>query len=91
LNSKTRPFSSLRTLLSRLLAKGAIKAETEGRRFRYRPAIKREAVAGRQAGKLVERLFGGRISPLVAQLAEQRDIDPEDLAELEDLVRRLKQ
>jgi predicted transcriptional regulator len=84
-------LATVKTLLSRLLAKGAIKAETEGRRFRYRPAIKREAVAGRQAGKLVERLFGGRISPLVAQLAEQRDIDPEDLAELEELVRRLKQ
>jgi BlaI family penicillinase repressor len=84
-------LATVKTLLSRLLAKGAIKAETEGRRFRYRPAVNREAVAGRQAGKLVERLFGGRISPLVAQLAEQRDIDPEDLAELEELVRRLKQ
>ena len=84
-------LATVKTLLSRLLAKGAIKAEAEGRRFHYRPAVKREAVAGRQAGKLVERLFGGRISPLVAQLAEQREIDPEDLAELEELVRRLKQ
>lgn len=84
-------LATVKTLLSRLLVKGAIKAETEGRRFRYRPVVKREAVAGRQAGKLVERLFGGRISPLVAQLAEQREIDPEDLAELEELVRKLKQ
>jgi len=84
-------LATVKTLLSRLLSKGAIKAEAEGRRFRYRPAVEREAVAGRQAGKLVERLFGGRISPLVAQLAEQRDIDPEDLADLEELVRRLKQ
>ena len=78
-------LATVKTLLSRLLVKGAIKAETEGRRFRYRPVVKREAVAGRQAGNLVERLFGGRISPLVAQLAEQREIDPEDLAELEEL------
>jgi hypothetical protein len=35
-------------------------------------------------------LFGGRVSPLVAQLAEERDLDPADLAELEALVRRLK-
>lgn len=84
-------LATVKTLLSRLLAKGAIEAEAEGRRFRYRPVLKRETVAGRQAGKLVERLFGGRVSPLVAQLAEQRDIDPEDLAELEALVRKLKQ
>ena len=84
-------LATVKTLLSRLLAKGAIEAESEGRRFRYRPAVKRETVAGGQAGKLVERLFGGRVSPLVAQLAEQRDLDPEDLAELEALVKRLKQ
>ena len=84
-------LATVKTLLSRLLAKGAIEAESEGRRFRYRPAVERETVAGGQAGRLVERLFGGRVSPLVAQLAEQRDLDPEDLAELEALVKRLKQ
>ena len=83
-------LATVKTLLSRLLAKGAISAESEGRKFHYRPAIERETVAGRQAGNLVERLFGGRVSPLVAQLAEQRDLDPADLAELEELVRRLK-
>ena len=50
----------IKTLLSRLFAKGAIKAEAEGRRFRYRPAVKREAVAG-PAGKLVERLLSRQI------------------------------
>jgi BlaI family transcriptional regulator, penicillinase repressor len=81
---------TVKTLLSRLMAKGAITAEAEGRRYRYRPAIDQESVAGRQANRLVERLFGGRISPLVAQLAEQRTIEPRDLDELEALIRRLK-
>jgi predicted transcriptional regulator len=84
-------LATVKSLLSRLLAKGAITATSEGRRFRYRPVVKRETVAGRQAGNMVERLFGGRISPLVAQLAEQRDLDPDDLAELEALIQRLKQ
>jgi predicted transcriptional regulator len=83
-------LATVKTLLSRLLAKGAIKAEAEGRRFRYRPAVDRDSVAGHQADRLVDRLFGGRVSPLVAQLAEQREIDPADLAELEALVRSLR-
>ncbi|HYI42004.1 MAG TPA: BlaI/MecI/CopY family transcriptional regulator [Sphingomicrobium sp.] len=83
-------LATVKTLLSRLLAKGAIAAEAEGRRFRYRPAIDRESVAGHQADRLVDRLFGGRVSPLVAQLVEQRDIDPADLEELEALVRSLR-
>ena len=83
-------LATVKTLLSRLLAKGAIKAAAQGRRFQYSPAVDREAVAGRQAESLVDRLFGGRVSPLVAQLARQQELDPEDLAELEALVRRLK-
>ena len=83
-------LATVKTLLSRLLAKGAITAQAEGRRYRYRPAVERESVAGRQAQGLLDRLFGGRVSPLVAQLAEQQHISPEDLAELEALVRRLR-
>jgi BlaI family penicillinase repressor len=83
--------TTVKTLLARLVAKGALAAEPQGRRFLYRPLIAREKVAGRQLGGLIDRLFGGRVSPLVAQLAEQRQIDPEDLAELERLVRSLKQ
>jgi BlaI family transcriptional regulator, penicillinase repressor len=83
-------LTTVKTLLSRLVAKGALTTENEGRRFRYRPAIARETVAARQAGGLVDKLFGGRVSPLVAQLAEQREIDPKDLDELEALIRSLR-
>jgi len=83
-------LATVKTFLSRLVTKGAVTAVPQGRRFLYSPAIERESVAARQADRLVDRLFGGRVSPLVAQLAEQRPIDPEDLAELEALIRRLK-
>ena len=82
--------TTVKTLLSRLVAKGALAAEPQGRRFLYRPLIAREKIAAGQAGGLIDRLFGGRVSPLVAQLAEQRELDPEDLEELERLVRSLK-
>ena len=77
-------------MLGRLVEKGALGAEAEGRRFLYRPLIERDPVAGAQAGRLVDRLFGGRISPLVAHLAERRDLEPEDLAELEKLIKDLR-
>ena len=83
-------LATVKTLLSRLLAKGAVSAEAAGRRFLYAPAIDRETVTASQAKRLVDRLFDGRVSPLVAQLAEERDLDPRDLAELEALVRSLR-
>lgn len=82
--------TTVKTMLARLVDKGALAAEAQGRRFLYHPLIERDPVAGAQAGRLVDRLFGGRISPLVAHLAERRDLAPDDLAELEALVRSLR-
>lgn len=81
---------TVKTLLSRLLAKGAISHEAEGRRFLYRPAIERDSYVGRESEKLVDRLFGGRVTPLIAQLAERRQLTPQDIEELEALLRELK-
>ena len=83
-------LATVKTLLSRLVAKKAVRAEADGRRFLYHPLIARDALAVEQAGRLVDRMFGGRVSPLVAQLAEQRDLSPDDLDALEALVRSLK-
>lgn len=83
-------LNTVKTMLSRLVVKGAVAADRDGRRFLYRPLLGREQLASRQATGLIDRLFGGRVSPLVAQLAEQRELDPDDIAELERLVRSLK-
>lgn len=82
--------TTVKTMLSRLVDKGALASEAQGRRFLYRPLIARDRLAGAQAGRLVDKLFGGRVSPLVAHLAERRDLAPEDLAALEQLIKDLR-
>lgn len=84
-------ITTVKTLLARLVAKGSIAAKRDGRRFLYTPLVEHEQVAARQAGGLVDRLFGGRVSPLVAQLAEEREISKDDLDELEAIIRKLRQ
>jgi BlaI family transcriptional regulator, penicillinase repressor len=83
-------ITTVKTLLSRLVAKGALTAKPQGRKYLYAPAIERDDVAVSQARGLIDRLFGGRVSPLVAQLAEQQELDEQDIAELEKIVRSLK-
>ena len=39
---------------------------------------------------MVSRLFGGRVSPLVAQLASQDQLSADDIAELEEILKGLK-
>jgi predicted transcriptional regulator len=81
---------TVKTLLSRLLAKGALVHEEEGRRYLYRPAIAREDFVERESEKLLDRMFGGRVTPLVAHLAERNRLSPEDIAEIEALLKELK-
>lgn len=83
-------LTTVKTLLARLVAKGALTAKPQGRKYLYAPAVERDQVATSQARGLIDRLFGGRVSPLVAQLAEQRQLDEQDIAELEALIRSLK-
>ncbi|WP_242125894.1 BlaI/MecI/CopY family transcriptional regulator [Sphingobium sp. Sx8-8] len=81
---------TVKTLLSRLMAKDIIGADQDGRRFLYRPLVAREEYVASESGRLVNRLFGGRVSPLVAQLASQDQLTAEDIAELEEILKGLK-
>jgi predicted transcriptional regulator len=81
---------TVKTMLSRLLAKGAIAHEEDGRRYLYRPAVSRDSFVARESGRLLDRMFGGRITPLVAHLAEQNRLTLADIAEIEALLKALK-
>ena len=82
---------TVKTLLSRLVTKGAVETEADGRRFLYTPTIARSDYVGNESQRLVDRLFGGRPASLFAQLAEREALTDEDLAEIERLLRELKQ
>ena len=83
-------LATIKTMLSRLATKGAISHREDGRRFLSSPAIEREAYVGSESRKFVDRLFGGRLSPLVARLAEEDALDEEDIAAIEALLKELK-
>ena len=83
-------LATVKTMLSRLLAKGVLAHEEEGRRFLYRPAISREEFVSRESRRLLDRMFGGRLTPLVAHLAERDDLSEADIAEIEALLKALK-
>lgn len=81
---------TVKTLLSRLVAKGALATEPDGRRFLYTPLLQRRAYVGTESKRLVERLFGGRAAPLFAHLAENEALTEEDIAEIEHLLQEMR-
>ncbi|MFO1496290.1 MAG: BlaI/MecI/CopY family transcriptional regulator [Lysobacterales bacterium] len=80
---------TIKTLLNRLLGKGALRAEREGRRYLYTPVLEREAWLSRQSESLLTRLFDGRVAPLVAHFSRQRKLSAQDIAELKQLIEGL--
>ena len=81
---------TVKTLLSRLLIKGALVHEEDGRRYLYRPAVVREDYVSQESHRMLDRLFDGRITPLVAHLAERDALSDQDIAEIEALLKALK-
>src|SRR5688572_16435384 len=76
-------LATVKSLLSRLLAKQAIEPARDGRRFLYTPLIQRDSYVGAESRRFVGRLFGGKLSPLIAQMAEEEALDDNDVAEIE--------
>lgn len=83
-------LATVKTLLSRLVAKEAIAAEPDGRKFLYSPLVKRADYVGGESRRLVDRLFGGRAAPLFAHLAEQEALTDDDIAAIERMLKELR-
>jgi predicted transcriptional regulator len=80
---------TVKSLLNRLLKKKAVKAERDGRRYLYAPLLSRGKYVSQESKGLLDRLFDGRVAPLVAHFSEQRKLSKKDIAELRRLLEEL--
>ncbi len=78
---------TIKTLINRLLKKGAIGAEKEGRRYLYSPVLQRQEWLGTQSLSLVDRIFGGRLAPMVAHFSAHRKLKAADVEALRKLLK----
>lgn len=80
---------TVKSLLNRLLRKKAVHAERDGRRYLYEPLLTRQQYVLQESKGLLDRLFGGRVAPLVAHFSEHRKLSKKDIAELRKLLQEL--
>ncbi len=84
--SKQWQEPTIKTLLNRLLKKGAISATKDGRRYLYAPVLQREDWISDQSVGLLDRLFDGRVAPLVAHFSAHRKLSAADVDQLRELL-----
>lgn len=82
--------NTVRTLLNRLVRKGAVRAEREGRRYLYSPLLTREQWQAAESRSLLDRVFGGRVAPLLVHFSRNEKLSAKDVAELRKLVDQLE-
>ncbi|MCK7597960.1 BlaI/MecI/CopY family transcriptional regulator [Microbulbifer sp. CAU 1566] len=73
---------TVKTLLGRMVKKGAITFEREGRSYLYSPCLARQEYVQKQSAGLVERMFDGKIGDFVAGFASSKKLKPSDIEEL---------
>jgi BlaI family penicillinase repressor len=80
-------YSTVRTLMDRMVAKGVLKARKEGKLTIYQSAVTR---AQAQRGELfyaLKHAFNGALTPMVQCLLENHDLDANELGKLESLIK----
>ena len=79
-----------RTLLGRLVEKGALTYTVDGRIFLYRPLVTEQECIAAASSSFLERVFGGALQPMLAHFVERQDLSPDDVQQLEQILARRK-
>lgn len=79
-------LTTVKTLINRLLAKGAISAVQRGKANDYFPAVSEEVWIASQSRTFLDRFFQGALTPMVAHLFEKQRISQADLDALRALL-----
>ena len=78
------------TFLTRLVDKGVAAVRIDGRAFRYRARASREKSVTRESESFLQRVFRGAAGSMLAHFCEQTELTPEEIARLEEILRRKK-
>ena len=76
--------ATIKTLISRLVSKGAVRQEKRNVYY-YSPAITEKEYSSWATNDLVTRIFNGKASDLIASLVDSNGLSQEDLDELREM------
>jgi len=75
-------YSTVKTMLDRLVEKGYVKSRRVGNVYEYTPRIRRGAVVSRTIDDLADRVLAGSVSPFIHRLVESRRLKDDEIREL---------
>jgi predicted transcriptional regulator len=82
---------TVRTLITRLLRKGALAGARQEDGYFYTPLISRADYLQSESQMLLDRLFGGQVAPLMAHFVTQQKLTATDIKKLKKLIEELEE
>lgn len=78
--------ATVKTMLHRLVRKGALAAEQHGKKYFYRPAVGRDACVRQASRSFLDRVFGGHATPALIHFVETAKLSKKDVDEIRALL-----
>ena len=81
-------YSTVKTLMDRMVAKGLLTTERIRNLILYRTAIRRQDAQRGELLRTVKRAFGGAFTPMMQFMLESDTLSPKELDELQDIIQK---
>jgi BlaI family penicillinase repressor len=79
-------FQTVKTLLSRMVVKGAVAFDQVGNSYLYRAAVPREELTRQEVQSVLERVVGAAVSPVLAHFIDEAKLSDEEIQRLQRLL-----
>ena len=79
---------TIKTLLTRLVKKGAVGYKNKGREYHYYPIIEESVLVKAESRSFLKRVFGGALKPMIATMVESEDLTQKEIEELKSLLEK---
>ena len=79
-------YTTVLWVLQTLEEKGYVRHEKEGRAYRYYPTIEQQDAGGSALSRIMDKVFHGSASMLLARLVSERRLPPEELQRMRALL-----
>lgn len=89
LNDSEWSYSTIRTLVTRLVKKGAIAADKSTGNYKYYPVAEESECKQQEAKKLLSRVFDGSITMMVSTLVRDSNLTEKEQKELMEIIEKI--
>jgi len=77
---------TIKTLIGRLVKKGAVKFREEGTRYRYSAAVAESECIRAETQSFIRRVYQGAMKQALAAFLEDADLSPQEIDELQEIL-----